>query len=181
MNGSEAAMDNRSERASSLHQRGSETSAPAAGSAPRTPRHIAREESILDAMGAFDALGRHTLMQNRDGLTKAQVDIIMRLSLCGTSSMTQIADDLAVSKEHVTRAMASLVERGLVEKCKNEENHRVVEARLTNEGDALATSIRLRSIEQLNKKLASISPEDRQLLLEVSQIASRIVRKIQMR
>ncbi len=145
----------------------------------RIPTHIAREEAILDAMGAFDALARYTLMQNRDDLTKTQVDIVMRLSLCGASSMTQIADDLAISKEHVTRAMTALVERGLVEKCRNEKNHRVVEARLTSGGNDIATSIRLHTIEQLNKKLGSISPEDRELLLEASQTASRIIQKIQ--
>lgn len=157
-----------------------ESNAHATNTGQNAPSLIAREECILDAMGAFDALGRHTLMQNRDDLTKTQVDILMRLSLCGASNMTQIANDLAISKEHVTRAVTALVGRGLVEKYRIEENHRVVEARLTDGGNALATSIRLHSIEQLNKKLASLSPEDREQLLEASQIAAFIIHKIQM-
>lgn len=145
------------------------------------PKHLAREEAVLDAMGAFEALARHAIMQSRDDLTKTQVDILMRLSLYGRSNMTQIANDLSISKEHVTRAIATLVEKGLVEKYRNPQNQRLVEAEITEQGQAIAFSVRMRSIQKLNERLASISEEDRERLLAASETAAAIIRKIKMK
>lgn len=140
---------------------------------------LAPEEVVLDAMGAYEGLARCAIMRSRgDGLSKTQTDIIIRLSFCGKSSMTSLADDLAVSKEHVTRAVNALIERGLVEKHRSTENFRLVKASLTEEGTAMAHTIRMASIERLNERLAKIPPEDREALLEASEQAQAIINKI---
>lgn len=140
---------------------------------------IAPEEAVLDAMGTYEALARHALMASRgDGLTKTETDIIMRLCFCGKSSMSNLADDLAVSKEHITRSIASLVERGLVEKHRSSENFRMVKATLTEEGLKLAQTIRLASIERVRQRLDVVSEQDRETLLRASEQASAIIHKI---
>ena len=140
---------------------------------------IAPEEVVLYAMGAYEALARHALMASRgDGLTKTETDIIMRLCFCGKSSMSNLADDLAVSKEHVTRSIASLVDRGLVEKHRSSENFRMVKASLTEEGLRLAQTIRLASIERVRQRLDLVSNQDRETLLRASEQASAIIHKI---
>lgn len=140
---------------------------------------LAPEEVVLDAMGAYEGLARCAIMRSRgDGLSKTQTGIIIRLSFCGKSSMTSLADDLAVSKEHITRAVNALIERGLVEKHRSTENFRLVKASLTEEGTAMAHTIRMASIERLNERLAKISPEDREALLEASEQAQAIINKI---
>ena len=140
---------------------------------------IAPEEIVLEAMGAYDALARRTIMGSRgDGLTKTQTDIIMRLSFCGKSSMSRLAEDLTVSKEHITRAVAALADRGLVEKHRSTENFRLVKASLTEEGAEIARSIRAASIMRLNERLALLSDEDRAALLEASRQAEEIISKI---
>ncbi len=144
----------------------------------RKTERIAREEAVLDAMGAYEALARMALMASRDDLTKTQVDIIMRLALHGQAGMSQMADELAVSKEHITRAVNSLTERGLVVKARSKENFRMVEASLTDDGRTLARSIRMASIERLNKRLAGITPEDRDALIDASEAATAIIYKI---
>lgn len=144
----------------------------------RSVERITREEAVLDAMGAYEALARMALMASRDDLTKTQADIIMRLALHGQAGMSQMADELAVSKEHITRAVNSLTERGLVEKARSKENFRMVEASLTDEGRALARSLRMASIERLNKRLEGITPEDRDALIEASEAATAIIYKI---
>ncbi len=137
---------------------------------------LAPEEVVFDAMGAYEALAKHALMESRvDGLTKTQTDLIMRLAFCGECSMSSLADDLSVSKEHVTRAVAPLVERGLVEKRRAPENFRVVKASLTPRGLELSRSIRLASIDRLNERLAAVSPEDRSALLQASERVSEII------
>lgn len=141
--------------------------------------HMAPEEAVLDAMGTYEALARHALMASRgDGLTKTETDIIMRLCFCGKSSMSNLADDLAVSKEHITRTIASLVKRGLVEKHRSSENFRMVKATLTEEGLELAQTIRLASIERVRQRLSAVSDQDRETLLHASEQASAIIHKI---
>lgn len=141
--------------------------------------HLAPEEAVLDAMGAYEALARHALMESRsDGLTKTQTDILMRLACCGKCSMSGLADDLAVSKEHITRAVNALIERGLVDKHRSSENYRLVKATLTEEGQKLSQLIRIASIERVNQRLKTISPSDRATLLQASEQAAAIIHKI---
>lgn len=140
---------------------------------------MAPEEVVLDAMGAYEALARHALMASRgDGLTKTETDIIMRLCFCGKSSMSNLADDLSVSKEHITRSIASLVKRGLVEKHRSSENFRMVKATLTEKGLKLAQAIRLASNERVRQRLDVVSEQDRETLLRASEQASAIIHKI---
>ena len=83
------------------------------------------EDVVLDAMGAYDSLARHAIMTSReDGLTKTQTDILMRLAWHGKCSMSMLADELSVSKEHVTRAVGALIEKGLADKHRSTENFR---------------------------------------------------------
>lgn len=141
------------------------------------PQHIASEEVILDAMGAFNILARNAVMENRSNLTKTQADIIIGLSLDGKASMTTIARNLAVSKEHVTRAISGLVEQGLVEKNRSHDNFRAIEATLTEKGQDAARSLRMQSIRKLNERLSAFSEEDLESLLRAAETAADIIRK----
>lgn len=145
---------------------------------PMQVERLAREEAVFDAMGAYDALARKALMASRDDLTKTQTDILMRLALHGQTSMSNMADDLAVSKEHITRAVNSLSERGLVEKERCKDNFRMVQAHLTDAGREVTRSIRLASIERLNKRLTGIAPEDREALIKSSEAVTAVINKI---
>lgn len=169
---SKAALEHRggSEgKAALAHAEGSEGKA-----AQLTP-----EDVVIDAMGAYDSLARHAIMNSRaGGLSKTQTDILMRLACFGECSMSVLADDLAVSKEHVTRAVSALIDRGLADKRRSSENFRLVKATLTDKGEALALSIRQASTERLKERLASISPADREVLFEASKQAASVIRKI---
>ncbi len=141
---------------------------------------LAPEEVILDASCAFDALSRRAVMHNRSGLTKAQTEIVMALALFGAASMTELAHNLAVSKEHITRAVNLLCESGLVEKRRSTENFRNVEAQLTAAGHEVATSIRLASIERLREPLSSLSEEEREELIGLARRATELLRKVKL-
>ena len=138
---------------------------------------LAPEEVILEASCAFDAISREAVMHNRSGLTKAQTDIVMRLALFGPSSMTELAHNLAVSKEHITRAVNSLCEKGLVAKRRSAESFRNVEAALTEDGHEIATAIRMASIERLREPLATLTAEERAELIELAARAVELLRK----
>lgn len=147
-------------------------------SATSKAESLAPEEIILDAACAFDALSRRAVMHNRSGLTKAQTDIVMALALFGAASMTELAHNLAVSKEHITRAVNALCESGLVEKRRSTENFRNVEAQLTEAGRAVSTTIRLASIDRLRERLSSLSEAEREELIELARRTTELLRKV---
>ena len=129
---------------------------------------LAPQEVLLDAACAFDSLARYVTTTNFCHLSKTQADAVMRIALFGPASMTELASCLGVSKEHVTRAVAGLEEQGLVTKRRNAENRRIVEAVLTEKGEQTVTAIRLASIERLEKPLSSLSPAERDELVDLA-------------
>ena len=152
--------------------------------APSPEKHrvptLAPQEVLLDAACAFDSLARYVTASNFDQLSKTQADAVMRIALFGPASMTELASGLGVSKEHVTRAVASLEEQGLVTKRRNTENRRVVEAVLTEKGEEAVTAIRLASIERLEKPLSSLSPAERDELADLSTRAVALLLKVRL-
>ena len=152
--------------------------------APSPEKHrvptLAPQEVLLDAACAFDSLARYVTASNFDQLSKTQADAVMRIALFGPASMTELASGLGVSKEHVTRAVASLEEQGLVTKRRNDENRRIVEAVLTEKGEEAVTAIRLASIERLEKPLSSLSPAERDELVDLSTRAVSLLLRIRL-
>ena len=141
---------------------------------------LAPQEVLLDAACAFDSLARYVTASNFDQLSKTQADAVMRIALFGPASMTELASGLGVSKEHVTRAVAGLEEQGLVTKRRNDENRRIVEAVLTERGEKAVTAIRLASIERLEKPLSSLSPAERDELVDLSTRAVALLLRIRL-
>ena len=152
--------------------------------APSPEKHrvptLAPQEVLLDAACAFDSLARYVTASNFDQLSKTQADAVMRIALFGPASMTELASGLGVSKEHVTRAVAGLEEQGLVTKRRNDENRRIVEAVLTEKGEEVVTAIRLASIERLEKPLSSLSPAERDELVDLSTRAVSLLLRIRL-
>ena len=141
---------------------------------------LAPQEMLLDAACAFDSLARYVTAGNFDQLSKTQADAVMRIALFGPASMTELASGLGVSKEHVTRAVADLEEQGLVTKRRNDKNRRIVEAVLTEKGEEAVTAIRLASIERLEKPLSSLSPAERDELVDLSTRAVTLLLRIRL-
>ena len=152
--------------------------------APSPEKHrvptLAPQEVLLDAACAFDSLARYVTASNFDQLSKTQADAVMRIALFGPASMTELASGLGVSKEHVTRAVSGLEEQGLVTKRRNDENRRIVEAVLTEKGEEAVTAIRLASIERLEKPLSSLSPAERDELVDLSTRAVALLLKVRL-
>lgn len=141
---------------------------------------LAPQEVLLDAACAFDSLARYVTASNFDQLSKTQADAVMRIALFGPASMTELASGLGVSKEHVTRAVSGLEEQGLVTKRRNDENRRIVEAVLTEKGEEAVTAIRLASIERLERPLSSLSPAERDELVDLSTRAVALLLRIRL-
>lgn len=136
------------------------------------------ESAIIEAMGAFDNLAKHIIMENRGELTKTQTDIMMGLVLFGKMNMTQISRHIASSKEQTTRAVAPLVQKELVKKERNGENFRLIEVSLTEKGLNLLQSNQMTMNENLLKQLEGLTASDRRKLIKASQNACEVLRNL---
>lgn len=135
-----------------------------AGAAVDDGMNAASEDVLFKAMSALDNLLRSSMMKNRDVLTKTQVDVVLGLSAMGPMNMTQISECIAASREQATRAVAPLVERGLLAKARNPENRRMVEVSLTERGRCVFEEGRGHAVEGLRERLAALSAPERERL-----------------
>ena len=87
---------------------------------------------------------------------------------------------LAARVAHGRHAVAALEDLGLVTKRRNDENRRVVEAVLTEKGEEAVTAIRLASIERLERPLSSLSPVERDELVDLSTRAVALLLRIRL-
>ncbi len=113
------------------------------------------------------------------GHTKSQLLIFSALYLEGNLTMSQTADFLSSSKEQATRAVAPLVEEGLVERYVDPENRTRVRIRLTEQGRAFVRQHYRHCSQRLETVLNErISPEEKQELFRAAETLIRILDKL---
>ncbi|MBS5449726.1 MAG: MarR family transcriptional regulator [Coriobacteriia bacterium] len=123
------------------------------------------ERDVIRATVALDHLARHLVMAGRDTLTKSQLDVMMGLAVIGSMSMTQMSRHLAASKEQATRAVAPLVDEGLVARERQSANRRVVEISLTDKGRACLAEHDAQARTALKARLDEFAEKDRERLV----------------
>lgn len=96
----------------------------------------------------------------RSGLTIPQFGILEALYHLGPLSLGELAEKLLVTGGNVTYVMDRLEEQGLVFRQRSEMDRRVVEARLTPEGEALITRIFPEHAQFIADAVAHLDPEE---------------------
>lgn len=94
--------------------------------------------------------------------------------------MSQAAEYMASSKEQATRAVASLVEKGYLERLPDPDNRTRVLIRLTAQGHAVTSKCFRDARKQSMKRMqASLTEEDRRELDEAFRTIRRIMEKLE--
>ena len=86
----------------------------------------------------------------------------------------ELAEAERVSAPSMTRTVAALVERGLVERTADPSDGRQVILSLTTEGRRLLREIRRRRDQWMTVRVQRLSPEEQDILLKASQILTRV-------
>jgi len=108
------------------------------------------------------------------GYTKSQFLIISALSLNDNLTMGQVAGYISSSKEQATRAVAPLVEHGLVERFVDPENRTKIHIRLTEKGMAYVGQSNQRFVKNLHRTMKEkITSEE---MLELKQCVKTMIR-----
>jgi DNA-binding MarR family transcriptional regulator len=110
------------------------------------------------ATGISDHLAQ--LYKQRFGLEIAEWRVIATVGPAWTCTAQQIADSTRMHKTRVSRAIAHLVQRGLVERTCNADDRREMELRLTKAGRAMYTELVPLALERERALLACLSEEE---------------------
>ena len=126
----------------------------------------------------------HTMRNLRRGSLEAlpdielsypQVLVLFALLDIGEVSMTDLTHWLKIAQGVATRTVDRLVEKGLVERRRDESDRRVVFVSLTRSGLELAQQNVDMHLDKLNKVFLEVDQKDRQKFLEIlKQIDTRL-------
>lgn len=94
------------------------------------------------------------------GLTAAQFGVLEALHHLGPLPLGELAGKLLVTGGNVTYVMDRLEKQGLVERCRSEQDRRVVTAVLTSEGRELIRGVFPGHATFIHELMAPLSPED---------------------
>lgn len=110
-------------------------------------------------------------------LTVAQFSALHSLELAGALSPRELADVERVSAPTMTKIVARLEERGLVERAPHPTDGRQVVLTASAAGRALLASYRRASTEWLAQRLAALTDEEQDVLRRAGEIMIRIAKE----
>jgi DNA-binding MarR family transcriptional regulator len=98
------------------------------------------------------------------GLSLTAAATLATLERSGPSRLTALATGEGVTQPAMTQLIARLSDSGLVERCADPADGRVVHVQITGEGRELVASRRAARAERLSGLLAALSPSDQEAL-----------------
>jgi DNA-binding MarR family transcriptional regulator len=98
------------------------------------------------------------------GLSLTAAATLATLERSGPHRLTALAVAEGVTQPAMTQLIARLAESGLIERCADPADGRVVDVQITEAGRALVTSRRAARADRLSGLLAALSPADQHAL-----------------
>jgi DNA-binding MarR family transcriptional regulator len=114
---------------------------------------VARQRKSLVEAGCF----RH--------ISSTHLHVLYMLATSGRMPMSRLAEQLDVSLPNVTGIVERMVERGMVERSRPEDDRRVVEVRICPSGRALLDEIDMVKRQQMANVINRLSPEQQERAL----------------
>ncbi|UNX55398.1 MarR family transcriptional regulator [Georgenia sp. TF02-10] len=108
-------------------------------------------------------------------LSEAQHSVLAALVNLGPMSPGQLAEHDKVQRPSMTRTVAALEERGYVTRTSNPEDKRQVVVAASDAGRQLVKEVKRRRNAWLDKRLAKLTPAERETLAEAARIMRRMV------
>ena len=107
-------------------------------------------------------------------LTDGQFSVLAVLDRCGPLTPRALAEYERVQPPSLTRILAALLARGLVDRAGDPTDRRQVIVRLTESGALAVGETRRQRDAWLARRLADLAPNERAVLAEASEILRRI-------
>lgn len=147
-------------------------SVPAVTSAACRPSGLAAELRVLILRSS-----RRLRAERTGDLTDAQYAVLAALFGLGPLSPGDLAEREGVQPPTMTRTVAALADAGLVERRTNATDRRQVDVVLTDAGRAVVKETRRRRDAWLARRLAELTPGEREVVAQAVHILSRVVER----
>ncbi len=109
-------------------------------------------------------------------LTQNQLSVLASLELAGALTPRELSDAERVQPPTMTKVLAKLEERGLIQRAPHPTDGRQVLLSATPAGRAVLLEQRRVKAEWLTRRLAGLSGPDREVLAQAAEILERIAR-----
>jgi DNA-binding MarR family transcriptional regulator len=109
-----------------------------------------------------------------EDLTDTQYGVLAALDRQGSMSPGELAENERVQPPSMTRTVAALAELGLVTRSVHPVDRRQIVVTLTPAGAAVVRETRRRRTAWLARRLAELTPHEREVLAEASEILRRV-------
>jgi len=109
-------------------------------------------------------------------LTQNQLSVLASLELAGALTPRELSDAERVQPPTMTKVLAKLEERGLIQRAPHPTDGRQVLLSATDEGRAVLLEQRRVKAEWLTRRLAGLPPEDRETLARAAEIIEQLSR-----
>lgn len=116
---------------------------------------------------------------NSEDINPTQIFILLTLKGLGSSTMSRIADEVAVSNQQLTKLVDELVEKGLVERHKAPENRRLVMINLTDKANNYLNTKHYELIGEIIPVFEKFSPDDLSTLTRASYDILSVLQKLE--
>jgi DNA-binding MarR family transcriptional regulator len=110
-------------------------------------------------------------------LTQNQLSVLASLELAGALTPRELSESERVQPPTMTKVLAKLEERGLVQRAPHPTDGRQVLLSATAEGREVLLEQRRVKAEWLTRRLAGLSAPDREVLAQAADILDRIARE----
>src|SRR5947207_3553812 len=110
-------------------------------------------------------------------LTQNQISVLASLELAGALTPRELAEAERVQPPTMTKVIARLEERGLVQRAPHPTDGRQVLLSATEAGRAVLLEQRRAKAEWLTGRLARLSTADREVLAQAAEILDRLARQ----
>jgi DNA-binding MarR family transcriptional regulator len=140
-------------------------------------------ESIVDSLLSILPLFKKKLIKpgtcsDEDGLSPTHYQILFLLDDLGMLSVSEIAKNLYVSKPNMTPLIKKMIDRGLVERSRNEEDRRYVNINLTQDGRDFVERHKKFILNSLKERLAKLGENELENLSKSLQNVREIISKL---
>src|SRR5947209_19506144 len=140
-------------------------------------RRVTAAELAEQLRAAITRLNRRLRQTRPMGeLTQNQLSVLTSLELAGALSPRELSDAERVQPPTMTKVLAKLEERGLIQRAPHPTDGRQVLLSATEAGRGVLLEQRRVKAEWLTRRLAGLSPEDRAVLARAAELLDRVVR-----
>lgn len=106
------------------------------------------------------------------------MEILFALEALGEMSVTEIADNLAVSREQISRSVSLLVKDGFVDKQRNPKRRNATIHSLTQKGSDLLLDQESKVVEDLRGRLSVLDGPEKEAFIGASRKATLAIKKV---